>query len=152
MCSPVGARVIIFSCHLSVSPSGCLTENWWLTNWPSGSRSFWTFSRECMGEILPEIWHSKYSDYLQNWLDFGHGQMIFLISALYWLDEMRQTLHLQPSSWQWLEGIAKMKSRLSSQNKRRKANVKKAAVHSNFHIESYYSCNHTIFPHWQPPH
>ena len=38
----------------------------------------------------PEIWHADVSWPLQNWLDFGHHLLIFLILASFWLSETGQ--------------------------------------------------------------
>ena len=41
---------------------------------------------------------------LQNWLDYGHGLVIFLILALFWLSEMGQIWGFQAISRRRHEG------------------------------------------------
>ena len=47
-----------------------------------------------------------YLDHLQNWLVYGHSQLIFLILALFWLSEMGQIWHYRAFPRERMEGIA----------------------------------------------
>ena len=51
---------------------------------------FWTFSWEHMGEMAWNFGMPMYPDHFQNWLDFGHGLLIFFILASFWLSETGQ--------------------------------------------------------------
>ena len=48
-----------------------------------------------------------YLDHLQNWLVYGHSQLIFLILALFWLSEMGQIWHFRAFPRERMEGIAR---------------------------------------------
>ena len=58
----------------SVRPSGEVSGHW-----PENAWREW-----------PEIFTCWYLDHLQNWLVYGHGLLIFLILALFWLSETGQ--------------------------------------------------------------
>ena len=47
-----------------------------------------------------------YLDYLQNWLVYGHGLLIFLILALFWLSEMGQIWGFRPFPKERIEEMA----------------------------------------------
>ena len=47
-----------------------------------------------------------YLDHLQNWLVYGHGLLIFLILALFWLSEMGQIWGFRAFPGQHMEGMA----------------------------------------------
>ena len=42
-----------------------------------------------------------YSDHLQNWLDYGHGLLIFLLLAPFWLSEIGQILGFSETGQIW---------------------------------------------------
>ena len=47
-----------------------------------------------------------YPDHLQNWLVYGHGLLIFLILALFWLNEMGQILGFRAFPGERMEEVA----------------------------------------------
>ena len=47
-----------------------------------------------------------YPGHLQNWLDYSHGLLIFLILALFWLREISQLFGLRAFPDERLEGMA----------------------------------------------
>ena len=53
---------------------------------------FQAFSWENAREEWPEICMLMYPDHLQNWLDFSHGLLIFLILVAFWLSEMGERM------------------------------------------------------------
>ena len=65
-----------------VRPSVCLSVR------PSGEVS--GHLPENAWREWPEIFTCWYLDHLQNWLVYGHGLLIFLILALFWLRETGQ--------------------------------------------------------------
>ena len=46
-----------------------------------------------------------YPNYLFNCLHFGHGLLIFIILAVFWLSETRQIYSFRAFSWECLGGI-----------------------------------------------
>ena len=47
-----------------------------------------------------------YPDHLQKWLDYGHGLLVFLISALFWHSEMGQILGFRSFPGEPIEEMA----------------------------------------------
>ena len=47
-----------------------------------------------------------HADHLQNWLDYGHGQLIFLILVPLWLSETGQISGFKTFPWEHMKGIA----------------------------------------------
>ena len=54
----------------------------------------------------PEIWHADVSWPLQNWVDFGHHLLIFLILASFWLSETGQIWGFWRFSSECMGGMA----------------------------------------------
>ena len=48
-----------------------------------------------------------YPDHLENWLDFGHHLLIFLILAPFWLRETGQMCSFLAFSWQCMKGMCR---------------------------------------------
>ena len=111
----------------SVGPSGeisgHLPENAWRewpeilnadVSWPSSELmrlwSEWFSSVWRHFDLVKRVkfWVSglMYLDHLQNWLVYGHSQLIFLILALFWLSEMGQIWHFRAFPRERMEGIA----------------------------------------------
>ena len=67
---------------MSVCPSVCLSVR------PSGEVP--GICRRMHGGISLKFCMLMYLDHLQNWLVYGHGLLIFLILALFWLSETGQ--------------------------------------------------------------
>ena len=48
----------------------------------------------------------NYPGDLQNWLDYGHGRVFFLILALFWLSETVQIFGFRPFLEEHMEEMA----------------------------------------------
>ena len=106
---PLGAESIMFSGCPSVRPSFRPSEAWNTLFWPvHGSfgppdqplpfygmsvrafvppERFPGICQRMHGGISLKFDMLMYLDHFQNWLVFGHGLLIFLILALFWLSE-----------------------------------------------------------------
>ena len=110
---PLSARGIMFSGCPSVRPSKAWNTLFWPVHgsvgphdqpWPFYSMSFRLSVRlfvrpsgEGSGHFPENPWREwpefdmlMYLDHLQKWLVYGHGLLIFLILALFWLSETGQ--------------------------------------------------------------
>ena len=47
-----------------------------------------------------------HADHLQNWLDYGHSKLIFLILVPLWLSETGQIWVFKTFPWEHMKGIA----------------------------------------------
>ena len=63
-----------------------------LTSWNGSNFGFPAISRRTHGGNGLKFCTLVYLDHLQNWLVYGHGLLIFLILALFWLSEMGRIL------------------------------------------------------------
>ena len=106
---PLVQRHAVFrlSIHLSVypciPPTDRLTDHYpnvWPTNWLSFHPSI--RPRRFLGIFFRTLWRNGlkfgrliYPDHLQNWLDFSHGLLIFLILAPLWLRDSGHIWDLQ---------------------------------------------------------
>ena len=61
-----------------------------LTKWNGSNLGFPGISRRTHGENIMKFCTLMYFDHLQNWLVYGHGLLIVLILALFWLFETGQ--------------------------------------------------------------
>ena len=61
-----------------------------LTSWNGSNFGFSGISRRTHGANGLKFCTQMYLDHLQNWLVYGHGLLIFLILALFWLSETGQ--------------------------------------------------------------
>ena len=59
------------------------------------------------GAICLKFYMLMYLDHLQNWLVYGHGLLIFLILALFWLSEMGQIWGFRAFTRERMEGMAR---------------------------------------------
>ena len=62
--------------------------------------------RRMHGRISLKFYMLMYLDHLQNWLVYGHGLLIFLILALFWLSETGQIWGFRALSGERMEGVA----------------------------------------------
>ena len=105
--------------HADVSwPPSELISLWWqsvdfsyfgtiLTLWNGSNLGFPGISRRTHGGNGLKFWTLMYLDHFQNWLVYGHGLLIFLILALFWLSETGQIWgfwvfpgeHMEEMSW-----------------------------------------------------
>ena len=125
---PLDARGIMFSGSPSVRPSVCpsvqslkyplLTCTW--VRW--STRPTVTVLRHVRPSVRPErfpgiCWRMHagiglkfymlmYLYHLQNWLVYGHGLLIFLILALFWLSETGQIWGVRAFPGECMEGMA----------------------------------------------
>ena len=93
---PLGARDIMFLSCPSICPSICLSiclgsfpDISWKTHWSN------------------DLWFGMpmYPDYLQNWFDYSHGLLIFLILAPLWHSDTGQIYDFQAFSWEHRAGM-----------------------------------------------
>ena len=73
---------------------------------PSVRRGFRAFAGECMEGLAWNFCMLMYLDHLQNWLVYGHGLLIFLILALFWLSETGQIWGFRVFPGEYMEGMA----------------------------------------------
>ena len=69
---------------------------------------FWSYPGECMEG---KAWNFAcymlmYLDHLQNWLVLGHGLLIFVILAVFWLSETGQIWGFRAFPGECMEGMA----------------------------------------------
>ena len=129
---PLGARGIMFSGWPSVRPSvrslkyPLLTCTWvrWST-WPTVTvlqhvrpsvrpsvhlsvrpERFPGICRRMHGRFSLKFYMLMYLDYFQNWSVYGHGPLIFLILALFWLSETGQIWGFRAFPGEHVEGMA----------------------------------------------
>ena len=62
--------------------------------------------RRMHGGISLKFYMLMYLDHHQNWLVYGHGLLIFLILALFWLSETGQIWGFRALSGERMEGMA----------------------------------------------
>ena len=62
--------------------------------------------RRMHGGISLKFYMLMYLDHLQNWSVYGHGLLIFLILALFWLSEMGQIWGFRAFPGERMEGMA----------------------------------------------
>ena len=62
--------------------------------------------RRMHGRISLKFYMLMYLDHLQNWLVYGHGLLIFLILALFWLSETGQIWGFRAFPGERMEGMA----------------------------------------------
>ena len=62
--------------------------------------------RRMHGGIGLKFYMLMYLDHLQNWLVYGHGLLIFLILALFWLSETGQIWGFRAFPGEHMEGMA----------------------------------------------
>ena len=104
---PLGAGGIMFSGCPSVRPS--VTEWQLRSNSPKTSVRPERFPGICLrmhGGISLKFYMLMYLDHLQNWLVYGHGLLIFLILALFWLSETGQIWGFRAFPRERMEGMA----------------------------------------------
>ena len=74
---------------------------------PSVRRGFWAFAGERIEGMACKFYMLMYLDHLQNWLVCSYGLLIFLIFAVFWLNELvkfRVSGHFSENAWrEWLE-------------------------------------------------
>ena len=99
---PLSAGGIMFSGCPSVRPSEAWNTLFWPVHGSVGPpdhpyvrpsvrpERFPGISRRMHGGIGLKFYMLMYLDHLQNWLVYGHGLLIFLILALFWLSETGQ--------------------------------------------------------------
>ena len=62
--------------------------------------------RRMHGGISLKFYMLMYLDHLQNWLVYGHGLLVFLILALFWLSETGQIWGFRAFPGERMEGMA----------------------------------------------
>ena len=62
--------------------------------------------RSMLGGISLKFYMLMYLDHLQNWLVYGHGLLVFLILALFWLSETGQIWGFRAFPGERMEGMA----------------------------------------------
>ena len=77
-----------------------------LTKWNRSNLGFPGISRRTHRRNGLKFYMLMYLDHLQNWLVYGHGLLIFLILALFWLSETDQIWGFQAFPGECIEGIA----------------------------------------------
>ena len=121
---PLGSGGIMFSGCPSVRPSvRCLKYPFSTCTWVRWStRPTVTVLRHVRPSVHPErfpgiCWRTHggnglkfnmlmYLDHLQNWLDYGHSLLIFLLLTPLWLNETGQIWGFRAFPWERMEGIA----------------------------------------------
>ena len=133
---PLGAGGIMFSGCPSVRPSVRPSEAWNTLFWPvHGSvgphdqplpfygmsvrpsvrpsvcpsvrpERFPGICRRMHGGISLKFYMLMYLDHLQNWLVYGHGLLVFLILAQFWLSETGQIWGFRAFPGERMEGMA----------------------------------------------
>ena len=76
----------------------------WLS-WMDQIWGFASISQRTHGGNGLKFFMLIYLDYLQNWSVYGHGLLIFLILALFWLSETGQIWGFQAFRGERMEGI-----------------------------------------------
>ena len=134
--------------------SGNAREEWpdlWHAGvcWPPSELKFWSWSGDFphFGVILTQWNRSNlgflaiffrmhgrkglkfdmlmYPDYLVNCLHFGHGLLIFIILAVFWLSETRQICSFQAFSWECIGGIGWTKLVISNEMEKANFSIRK---------------------------
>ena len=77
-----------------------------LTSWNGSNFGFPGISRRTHGGNGLKFCTQMYLDHLQNWLVYGHGLLIFLILALFWLSETGQILGFRAFPGERMEEMA----------------------------------------------
>ena len=67
---------------------------------------FRAFAGERIEEMALDFFTMMYLDHVQNWLVYGHGLLIFVILALFWLSEMGQIWGFRAFPGERMEGMA----------------------------------------------
>ena len=134
---PLGTGGIMFSGCPSVRPSVRPSEAWntlfWPVHGPVGPpdqplpfygmsvrpsvrpsvcpfvrpERFPDICRRMRGGISLKFYMLMYLDHLQNWLVYGHGLLVFLILALFWLSETGQIWGFRAFPTERTEGMAR---------------------------------------------
>ena len=77
-----------------------------LTYWNGSNFGFPGISRRTHGGNGLKFCRQMYLDHLQNWLVYGHGLLIFLILALFWLSETGQIWGFRALPGERIKGMA----------------------------------------------
>ena len=93
---------------------------------------FQAFPREYIEGMALNFYMLMYPDHLQNWLDYGHDLLIFLLLAPLWLIETGDIwgFHCLENAWEWM-----------SRGERRHISDALHRVLSSFLLFSLYFCN-----------
>ena len=77
-----------------------------LTLWNGSNLGFPGISRRTHGGNGLKFCMLMYPDHLQNWLDYGHGLLIFLLLAPLWLSETGEIWSFRAFFGERIEGMA----------------------------------------------
>ena len=104
--NPIWVRLLGRSQLSNPSDLPCSNFGPILTSWNGSNLGFPGISQRTHGGNGLQLCRLMYPDHLQNWLVYGHGLLIFLILALFWLIETGQIWGFQVFPGERMKGMA----------------------------------------------